>query len=253
MTARRRIRYHSYKSYRVLRAHIKNEIEVNGVTETQRPDQPSSSLSSADASLIQALRAGDEDAFTGLVEQYFASMVRIAMIYVSDQAVAEEVVQDTWIAVLRGLERFEGRSSLKTWIFTILTNRAKTRAQREGRYVPLDISDDREFEPAVPSERFRPAEDGPDADHWYWENRPASWETIPEDHLLSRETLTFITKAIESLPHNQCEVIRLRDVEGFSSSEVCNILGLSETNQRVLLHRARARVRNILEDYLSNK
>ncbi len=207
---------------------------------------------SADMSLVEALRNGDEDAFNGLVEQYYASMVRIAMIYVPSQEIAEEVVQETWIAVLKGLDRFEGRSSLKTWIFTILTNRAKTRAQREGRYVPLDLSDDSEAEPAVPADRFRPADDPNYPGHWLPDQKPQNWESVPEAHLLSSETMMLIAQAIQNLPPNQREVIRLRDVEGFSSAEVCNILMLSETNQRVLLHRARSRVRRALEDYMAD-
>lgn len=205
---------------------------------------------SADAALVAALRAGDETAFTTLVDQLSPSMVRIAMIYVRDQPTAEEVVQETWIAVLRGLDRFEGRSSLKTWIFTILTNRAKTRAQREGRYVPLEISDDFENEPAVSPDRFH-APDSATPNHWSPEGAPHSWESIPEDRLLSLETRAQIMQAIDMLPPNQREVIRLRDVEGFSSGEVCNILAISETNQRVLLHRARSRVRRALEAYLA--
>lgn len=179
-------------------------------------------------------------------------MVRIAMMYVNTQALAEEVVQETWIAVLRGLARFEGRSSLKTWIFTILTNRAKTRAQREGRYVPLDISEELEFEPAVTPERFGSPDDPQWSHHWLPGTAPQSWASIPEDNLLSQETLAYIMGAINTLPPNQREVIRLRDVEGFSSAEACNILSISETNQRVLLHRARARVRRALEDYLTD-
>lgn len=203
---------------------------------------------SSEASLIQALRNGDEAAFTALVEQYYTSMVRIAMIYVPDQAIAEDVVQETWIGVLRGLDRFEGRSSLKTWIFTILTNRAKTRAQRESRYVPLatawgDEADD--IEPVITPERF--SAEG----HWSADQSPDTWEAIPEDRLLSQETLSLIDEAINDLPPGQREVIRLRDIEGWSSAEVCNVLDISETNQRVLLHRARSKVRRALEQYLA--
>jgi len=203
---------------------------------------------SDDTRLLAALRDGDEAAFTQLVEQHYASMVRIAMIYVADQAIAEDVVQETWIGVLRGLGRFEGRSSLKTWIFTILTNRAKTRAQREGRYVPLTPaweSDGEDDEPIVTPERFSTS------GHWSDDQRPDQWDTLPEDRLLSQETLDVIAMAIAGLPPNQRQVIRLRDVEGWSSSEVCNILDISETNQRVLLHRARAKVRQALEGYLT--
>lgn len=211
-------------------------------------DNDAAQSSSSEAELIQALRNGDEAAFTSLVEQYYTSMVRIAMIYVPDQAIAEDVVQETWIGVLRGLDRFEGRSSLKTWIFTILTNRAKTRAQRESRYVPLTTAGDDEAddnEPVITPDRFSPE------GHWSSDNRPDTWEAIPEDRLLSQETLSLIDQAISELPLGQREVIRLRDIEGWSSAEVCNVLDISETNQRVLLHRARSKVRRALEHYLA--
>ena len=216
------------------------------------PERGAFVTSEADVKLIVALRAGDDDAFTSLVNMHYTSMVRIALMYVNDQAVAEEVVQETWIAVLRGLDRFEGRSSLKTWIFTILTNRAKTRAQREGRYVPLELNEETEFEPSVSPERFGAPDDPRWHFHWLPDSMPQDWTSIPEDRLLSEETLSYIMKAIDALPPNQREVIRLRDVEGFSSTEACNVLSISETNQRVLLHRARSRVRQALEDYLAN-
>lgn len=205
--------------------------------------------SADDLRTVEALRSGDEAAFTMLITEYHGAMLRLATIFVSDRAVAEEVVQDTWIAVLQGIGRFEGRSSLKTWLFRILTNRAKTRAQREGRYVPLSTLDDPDAEPAVSPERFHPA-DYPTWAH-HWASDPQSWDEIPEDRLLSQETRAVIQKAIDALPPNQREVITLRDIEGWSSEEVCNVLGISETNQRVLLHRARSRVRQALEHYLS--
>jgi RNA polymerase sigma-70 factor, ECF subfamily len=215
-----------------------------GVEPTKPPE--------ADQHLLDRLRAGDEEAFTTLVEGLYASMVRIASLYVRDEAAAEEVVQETWLAVLKGLDRFEGRSSLKTWIYTILSNRAKTRIQRDQRRVALQLGDEDEFESAVASYRFRPASDPDWPNGWRADYLPVSWENIPEERLLSRETMSNIMRAIEALPPTQREVIRLRDVEGLSSSEVCNILSLSETNQRVILHRARSRVRQALEDYLSN-
>ena len=203
----------------------------------------------SEADLLAALRNEDESAFTYLVEKYYASMVRIALMYVSDQATAEDVVQETWIGVLRGLDRFEGRSSLKTWIFTILTNRAKTRAQREGRYVPLTPfwdGESEENEPAVTPEHFS------SQGHWLGDSMPNRWDVIPEDRLLSEETLHLIDNAIDALPPGQREVIRLRDVNGWSSAEVRNVLDISETNQRVLLHRARTKVRRALEQYLAS-
>src|SRR5207249_11896 len=199
--------------------------------------------------LIAALRAGDERAFTRLIDAYHAPMVRLAMVYVPSRAVAEEVAQEAWMGVLQGLDRFEGRSSLKTWIFRILTNRAKTRAQREGRSVPFSSLS--EFnsdlaEPAVEPERFR----GPDQ-QWpgHWISFPRSWDEIPEERILSQEALRCIHEAIDGLPYGQREVITLRDIEGWPSDETCNLLGVSEANQRVLLHRARSRVRRALEKY----
>jgi RNA polymerase sigma-70 factor (ECF subfamily) len=172
---------------------------------------------------------------------------------VPSQSVAEEVVQETWIGVLNGLRRFEGRSSLKTWIFRILTNQAKTRGVRERRSVPfsaLEGPDGESGEPAVEAIRF--AQSGPLTGHWA--TPPRSWEEdTPEQLTLSRETREHVQRAIDALPPNQRSVISLRDVEGWSAPEVCNVLGLSETNQRVLLHRARSRVRRAIESYLDEK
>jgi RNA polymerase sigma-70 factor, ECF subfamily len=187
--------------------------------------------------LVEALRAGDERAFEQLIRMYQGTLVRVAQMYVSSRAVAEEVVQETWLAVLTGIDRFEGRSSLKTWIFRILANRAKTRAQREGRTIPFSALGD--SEPAVEPDRF---------DHGQWAALPADW---PEARLLGGETLQMIAAAIDSLPATQRAVITLRDVQGWSAEEVRNALDLSETNQRVLLHRARSKVRGVLEEYLA--
>jgi RNA polymerase sigma-70 factor (ECF subfamily) len=188
---------------------------------------------------VEALRAGDEATFERLVREYSPAMLRVAQLYVGSRAAAEEVVQDTWIGVLNGIGRFEGRSSLKTWIFRILTNIAKTRGQREGRSVPfsaLGSGDDQ----AVDPDRF--AQDG------QWASPPRSFG--PEERLLGRETLDVVERAIAALPPSQALVITMRDVEGFGAEETRNVLGISETNQRVLLHRARAKVRQALEDYL---
>lgn len=210
--------------------------------------------SAADEDLVQALRRGDESAFVGLVSMHYRSMLNLALLYVPNRAVAEEVVQETWLAVLQGINRFEGRSSLKTWMFRILVNIAKTRGQREERSMPLSslvaLELDHE-ESAVDPERFLPA----DHELWprHWLHAPQSWAALPEEQLLSRETGMCIQQAIASLPPMQREVIRLRDVEGWSAEEVCNILDLSETNQRVLLHRARSKVRATLEQYLAGK
>lgn len=202
---------------------------------------------SSEQALLQRLRAGDESAFEKLVMLYNAPMLRLASMYVANSRLAEEVVQDTWIGMLRGLDRFEGRSSLKTWLFSILVNRARTNARREGRYVPLETGEE-EYEPSVGSERFHP-QDHPG--HGEWVARPASWDEIPEEHLSSKETLDHIYRAIRSLSEQQREVITMRDIEQWSAEEVCNVLGLNETNQRVLLHRARSKVRQQLENYLN--
>ena len=205
-----------------------------------------------DAALVEALRAGDETAFMALVDRLQPQMLRIARMYVSTLSVAEEVVQEAWVGVLKGLNAFEGRSSLRTWIFRILVNTAKTRGQRESRSVPFSSvwAPDIEAEPSVDPERFLPQ-----GSRWagHWADAPASWESVPEDRLLSRETLGRVHEAIEALPPNQREVIRMRDVLGWTSAEVCNALDISETNQRVLLHRARVKVRRALEDYLASE
>jgi RNA polymerase sigma-70 factor (ECF subfamily) len=205
--------------------------------------------SERDLELLAALRAGDERAFMDLVERYQPAMLRIARMYVSTRAVAEEVVQEAWVGVLKGLDGFEGRSSLRTWVFRILVNTAKTRGQREARSVPFSSlwAAEPGAEPSVDPDRFLP-EGHDQAGHWA--HPPAGWDSIPEDRLLSRETLGRIAEAIDALPPNQREVIRLRDVLGWSSAEVCNALQISETNQRVLLHRARTKVRRALESYL---
>ena len=197
----------------------------------------------SEAELLAALRAGDEDAFAALVDEHGAAMVRLARVYVRAHAVAEEVVQDAWLGALRGLDRFEGRSSLKTWLFRIVVNTAKTRAVREGRTVPLSDLGDDPAEPSVEPDRFA-------ADR-AWASPPAAWDTLPEAALLSSETRRVIEAAVERLPPRQQAVITLRDLQGWSSEEVRNALDLSETGQRVLLHRARSKVRQALEDYLT--
>jgi RNA polymerase sigma-70 factor (ECF subfamily) len=204
-----------------------------------------------DEQLLLALRRRDEQAFTALVDRYHARLVRLASLFVDNQAVAEEVVQETWIGVLQGIDRFEGRSSFRTWLFRILTNQAKRRGQREARSRPFaafSVADDADAVAfAVAPERFLPA-----GDAWagHWVSYPQSWRETPEDLLLSDETRTLVRQAIDALPLTQRLVITLRDVEGVPSAEVCNMLAISETNQRVLLHRARAKVRGQLERYL---
>lgn len=172
-----------------------------------------------DWQLVTLLRDGDEAAFVFLITSYHRAMLHLAMLYVARPMVAEEVVQETWMAVLESLPRFEGRSSLKTWIFRILTNRAKTRAAREGRSVPFASLADLELdvdEPAVEAERFRP----PGA-QWAggWLSFPAPWEGLPEERLLSQETRACLQTAIEALPPGQRAIITLRDIEGWSAAE----------------------------------
>lgn len=202
--------------------------------------------------LLEALRAGDEAAFVMLVDSYSPSLLRLATIYAGSRAVAEEVVQDTWLGVIRGLDRFEGRASLKTWLFTILTNIAKTRGVRERRTVPFSsLANDEADEggPAVDADRFLPA----DHNRWphHWALGPTRWET-PEEGLLAAETQRLILEAIERLPPAQRAVITLRDIEGWPSEEVREALEVSEANQRVLLHRARSKVRTALEGYFGS-
>jgi RNA polymerase sigma-70 factor, ECF subfamily len=208
-------------------------------------------VSAEEQELVEALRRGDEAAFTALLDRYGASMLRVAQFHVRTRAVAEDVVQEAWLGVLKGLDRFEGRSSLKTWIFRILTNIAKTRGERESRSVPFSslASDDEADAPSVDPSRFQ----GPnELLTGNWASPPRPWDDVPEAKLLARETREQIDAAIAELPPKQREVVTLRDVEGFGSEEVCNVLDLSETNQRVLLHRARARIRAALEDYLGD-
>jgi RNA polymerase sigma-70 factor (ECF subfamily) len=202
-----------------------------------------------ESALVAALRAGNEEAFATLVDLHTAPMRRLALTFVRSGAVADEVVQEAWLGVLKGIDRFEGRSSLKTWIFRILTNAAKTRAQREARSVPFsslegELADD---ERSVDPDRFL------GADHrlaGHWASPPETWRDVPEARLISAETRSVIERAMEGLPPTQRLVIALRDVEGWASDEVCDALELSEGNQRVLLHRARSKVRAALEEYV---
>ena len=213
-------------------------------------EQPLSGVTlDADLSLVTQLRGGDEAAFLQLIDRYQSALLRLAKVYVAAPMVAEEVVQETWMAVLEGLHRFEGRSSLKTWMFRILTNCAKTRAQREGRSLPFSSFPDLETDLAslaVDPDRFHPA-DHPRPGHWA--TLPANWHDLPEQRLLSQETQAHLEQAIAALSPNQREIITLRDIQGWTAEETCQLLGISEGNQRVLLHRARARVRAALERY----
>jgi RNA polymerase sigma-70 factor, ECF subfamily len=202
-----------------------------------------------DADVIARLKQGDEAVFRELVAAYSPALLRVAQAHVRTRAVAEEVVQETWLGALRGLDRFEGRSSLKTWIFRILTNIAITRGMREQRSVPFSSLAEHEGDPpddAVDPSRFLPA----DHDRWphHWALGPTRWAT-PEEGLLTGETRDRILRAVEALPPAQRTVITLRDIEGWPAGEVCDALGLTEGNQRVLLHRARSKVRTAVEEY----
>jgi len=204
-----------------------------------------------DAQLCRALRRGDEGAFKELVDRYQASLLRVAMSYVKSRGLAEEVVQETWLGVLNGIDRFESRSLLKTWIFRILTNKAKTRAVRESRTVPLSSlsADGASGGPSVEPDRFFDADE--DGSPGHWRSSPTRWDDVPETRLVSKETRALIAAAIASLPPMQAQVITLRDIEGWSSEEACALLEVSDANQRVLLHRARSKVRAALESQLT--
>ena len=208
-----------------------------------------SATSADDLELLARLRRGDEAAFTQLVERLHGPMLRVAMIHVGNRAVAEEVAQDAWVGVLAQLDRFEGRSSLRTWVLRIVANRARTRAVRERRTLPFSSLDGaaEPGRPAVEPERFLPA-----GHRWagHWASPPRSWGDVPEERLLSAETRAEVGRAVELLPPAQRAVITLRDVEGMTAAETCELLELTEGNQRVLLHRARSRVRQALERYL---
>jgi RNA polymerase sigma-70 factor, ECF subfamily len=198
---------------------------------------------------VAALRAGDEQAFLALVERHQRAMVRVAAVYVRSTAVAEEVAQDAWVGVLRGLDGFQGRSSLKAWIFGILVNCARARLAREGRTVPLSsLGTEADGEgPSVAAERFL-GDDHPWAGHW--SEPPSPW---PDALVESRELVALVQEAMTALPEAQRMVMSLRDVDGWDTPEVCQLLGISEGNQRVLLHRARSKVRGYLEQRLGRR
>ena len=191
----------------------------------------------ADASLLRRLRDGDEHAFVALVERYHSTMLRVALAYVPSAAVAEEVVQDTWLAVLRGLARFEERSSLRTWLFSILVNRARTTGERETRSVPVADAG-----PVVDAARFGPS--------GAWAEPPEHWIEEAENRIDAAKLAELLRAGLDVLPARQREVVLLRDVEGLSGAEVCEVLAISEANQRVLLHRGRSRLRQVLESEL---
>jgi RNA polymerase sigma-70 factor (ECF subfamily) len=201
----------------------------------RRPARPILSVMESDGELVLRLRSGDERAFIGLVQRYHEPMLRLATSFVPSRAVAEEVVQDTWLAVLRGLAGFEGRSSLKTWLFAILVNQARKTGTREHRSIPVA-----DPEPAVDPSRFD-ASGG-------WSDPPEHWIEVAQGRMKAGKLADRIRGWIDELPVRQREVVLLRDVEGMSSEEVCAVLVLSDANQRVLLHRGRSRLRQLFED-----
>jgi RNA polymerase sigma-70 factor (ECF subfamily) len=203
-----------------------------------------------DEQIVAALRAGDEQTFRELFERTNPMMKRVARSYVTSDAVAEEIVQDTWLAIITGIERFEGRSALGTWMFSILTNQAKTHSARERRAQPISsVAPADAEEPAVDPDRFQK-----DDEAWpgHWAIPPRPWQK-PERRLLSLEARDQLREALAQLPERQRLVVVLRDIEGLAAQEVRDLLNLSEENQRVLLHRGRSRLRALLEQYLARE
>ena len=190
--------------------------------------------------LLARLRAGDEAAFVALVGRYHASMVRVARGFVPSLAVAEEVAQDAWVGVLRGLDRFEGRSSFQTWLFTILVNRARSTGVHEHRSVPFDADT-----PVVDGARFDRS--------GHWTAPPEPWSDRVDDRLFAADALLVLQTALDELPDHQREVVTLCDVEGLSIREVCQMLGISEGNGRVILHRGRSRLRLVVETKMGGR
>jgi RNA polymerase sigma-70 factor, ECF subfamily len=200
--------------------------------------------------LVAALRRREEAAFAALVRRYHSLMLRVAYAQLKDTAACEEVVQETWLAVIKGIDSFQGRSSLRTWMFRILTYQASARLERDGRLIPfsaLASADAVAAGPSVEPSRFFPRDHGPRP--YFWVSDPREW---PEDALLAAEVRAMVAAAVRQLPDSQRVVITLRDLEGWAAGEVCEALGISDGNQRVLLHRARARVREALDGYLGN-
>jgi RNA polymerase sigma-70 factor, ECF subfamily len=209
----------------------------------ESPRVPEPAVTASEERELAALRAGDEAAFLALVSRHHAAMLRVASMHVPSRSIAEEVVQEAWIGVLKGLHLFEGRSSLKAWIFRILVNCAKTRGVREARTTPMSALEPTagEEEPSVPADRFMG-----DDERWpgHWSEPPSPW---PDARVESAEMVALVRAALATLPEAQRNVMSLRDVDGWEAPEVCEALGISEVNQRVLLHRARSRVRAFIE------
>jgi RNA polymerase sigma-70 factor, ECF subfamily len=203
-----------------------------------------------DVALLKAARAGDEHAFARLLDRHGSAMLRFACTHTRDRALAEDAVQDAWLGFLRGIDCYEGRSSVRTWLFSILLNRLRTRLQKDARWIPFSQLAGRDCaagDPALPADRFLTA-DHPRWPH-HWRTPPQSWGSSPEESVQRREVRERIERALETLPAAQRQIAVLRDVEGWSAAEVCELLQISESNQRVLLHRARAKLRRALEQY----
>jgi RNA polymerase sigma-70 factor (ECF subfamily) len=212
-----------------------------------KPAIAGATLAASDEEVVAALRRGDERTFRDLFARNYPVMKRVARGYVASDAVAEEIVQETWLAIVTGLDRFEGRSALGTWMFSILINQAKSHGARESRALPISsIASGEGEEPAVDADRFQK-----DDEAWpgHWATPPRPWQK-PERRLLSLETREHLKEALAQLPDRQRVIIGLRDVEGLCAEEVCELLALSQENQRVLLHRGRSRLRAALEPYI---
>lgn len=205
----------------------------------------------ADAVIVAKLRARDEAMFAALLDAWSPGMLRVARAYVADEHAAQDVVQEAWLGVVRGIDGFEGRSSLRTWVYRILVNRAISRGGRDARMIPLSslIPTAEDYPPTVDRARFR---DGDDPYPGHWRSHPDRWPT-PESEVLARETRRYLAVALDGLPTRQRIVVTLRDAEGYSSEQVCEILGISRANQRVLLHRGRAVLRAALEDHFATE
>jgi RNA polymerase sigma-70 factor, ECF subfamily len=205
-------------------------------------------VTTTDDELVDALRAGDERAFADLIDRYSPAMLAVARTHVATREIAEDVVQDTWLALLKGIDGFEGRSTLRTWLFRVLVNIAKTRGVREKRTTPVDLHAD-DGRPTVSSERFQS-----DRDQWpgHWVRFPATWYESPERSLQAVEVFDLVRRELARLPEQQRLVVSLRDVDGYEASEVCTLLGVTAANQRVLLHRGRVRIREALAGYFES-
>ena len=223
---------------------------VQGITDPPGLSAQAEADDAAEQAMLARLKARDEGAFNELVRAWSPIMMRVARGFVSTDASAQEVVQEAWLGVIRGLGTFEGRSSLRTWVFRILMNIAKTRGVKEHRITPLSsLAGDDDVGRTVDPSRFRPDDDPRYPGNWTPAGRPQRWGDDPESGVLRGEIRTLLSVTVEALPDRQREVVVLRDVHGFDSDEVCSLLGVTPENQRVLLHRGRAKVRAALEQY----